>query len=330
MKIFFYEIKDYEVKYIEQYASEYGYALVGYTQELLSLENVGLSTGCDAVSTLGFSRADGEIMKALKRNGVRYFCTRTVGFEHIDLKAANEAGITVAHACYNSTNVADYTVMLILMLLRSVKVTVIRALVNNFSLDELEGRDLSSLTVGVIGTGKIGQKVMKNLSGFGCKIICYDLFENENAKKYGEYVSLEEIYKRADVITLHLPMTDESYHMIDGDAIAKMKEGVILINTARGRLIDTEALIHALESGKVGGAGLDTIEGEEGICHVDMKTRIVQKKNLFYIKQFPNVIYTPHIAFFTEQAVSQMVESVFLGIESKEKGERSPFEVKAD
>lgn len=330
MKIFFYEVKDYELKYAERYAEEYGFALVGCSVEPLSLENVGLSTGCDAVSILGFSRADEEMIKALKRNGIKYLCTRTVGFEHIDVAAATEAGITVTHASYVSSNVADYTVMLALMLLRRAKVTVIRGLVNNFSLDETEGRDLASLTVGIIGTGRIGLGVMQNLLGFGCKILCFDLKENEKAKEYGEYVPLNELYKRADIISLHMPLTDKNYHMIDENAISEMKDGVILINTARGKLIDTDALVRAIESGKVGGAGLDTVEGEEGVCHVDMKTRIVEKKNLFYLKQFPNVIYTPHIAFFTEQAVSGMVESVFLGIELKEKGVSSPFEVKAD
>ncbi|MCI5838504.1 MAG: NAD(P)-binding domain-containing protein [Christensenellaceae bacterium] len=330
MKIFFYEVKDYELKYAEKFAEEHGFTLVGYTGERLSLENVGLSKGCDAVSILGFSRADEEIAKALGRNGIKYLCTRTVGFEHIDVAAANKAGITVTRASYVSSNVADYTVMLALMLLRRAKVTVIRGLVNNFSLDETEGRDLASVTFGVIGTGRIGLGVMQNLSGFGCKILCYDLKENEKAKKYGEYVTLNELYKRADIISLHMPLTDKNYHMIDENAISKMKDGVILINTARGKLIDTDALVRAIESGKVGGAGLDSVEGEEGVCHVDMKTRIVEKKNLFYLKQFPNVIYTPHIAFFTEQAVSQMVESVFLGIESKEKGVDSPFEIKAD
>ena len=327
MKIYFYEVKDYEIPFINKYAEEYGYE-ADYTTELLSSENAALSFGYDAVSTLGFSRGDGEIMRLLAKNGVKYFSTRTVGYEHVDVNAAKENGIKSFRANYSSSNVADFTVMLILMLLRKCKVSVCRSLVNNFSLDEMMGRDLKSLTVGVIGTGRIGFNVIKNLSGFGCRILCNDKFPNDAVKAYAEYRPLDDLYAECDIITLHTPLTGENRHIIDAAAIDKMKKGVLIINTARGALIDTEALIHGIESEKIGGAGIDTVEGEDGICHVDIKTRISNKQNLFYLKQFPNVIYTPHIGFFTEEAVGQMVESAFKGVALAEKGGENKFEIK--
>ncbi|MBP5307996.1 MAG: lactate dehydrogenase [Clostridia bacterium] len=327
MKIYFYEVKDYEIPFINKYAEEYGYE-ADYTTELLSSENAALSFGYDAVSTLGFSRGDGEIMRLLAKNGVKYFSTRTVGYEHVDVNAAKENGIKSFRANYSSSNVADFTVMLILMLLRKCKVSVCRSLVNNFSLDEMMGRDLKSLTVGVIGTGRIGFNVIKNLSGFGCRILCNDKFPNDAVKAYAEYRPLDDLYAECDIITLHTPLTGENRHIIDAAAIDKMKKGVLIINTARGALIDTEALIHGIESEKIGGAGIDTVEGEDGICHVDIKTRISNKQNLFYLKQVPNVIYTPHIGFFTEEAVGQMVESAFKGVALAEKGGENKFEIK--
>ncbi|MBQ9481045.1 MAG: lactate dehydrogenase [Clostridia bacterium] len=327
MKIYFYEVKDYEVGFIKKYSEEYGYE-AAFTEELLSLDNAAHAEGYDAVSTLGFSRCDGKMMELLAKNGVKYFSTRTVGYEHVAVKEAKDCGISVFRANYVSSNVADFAVMLMLMLLRKCKVSVCRALVNNFSLDEMMGRDLRNLTVGVIGTGKIGFNVIRNLSGFGCRILCNDKFPNDEVRQYAEYCDLDRIYSECDIITLHTPLTAENFHMIDENAVQKMKAGVIIINTARGALIDTEALIHGIESEKIGGAGLDTIEGEDGICHVDIKTRISSKQNIFYLKQFPNVVYTPHIGFFTEEAVGQMVESAFKGVALAESGAENKFEIK--
>jgi len=328
MKIYFYEVKDYEKEFVQTLNGEYGYEIIGVTSEPLTMENVGNCLGCDAVSTLGFSRCDAEMMKLLACHGTKYLATRTVGFNHVDLASARENGITVLHADYDSTNVADFTVMLMLMVIRKCKVAVMRTVVNNFSLDGIMGKDLCNMTVGIIGTGKIGTSVIKNLSGFGCKILCNDKFQNKTAGQYAEYCSLEKIYSECDIISLHMPLFEENFHMINAQTISKMKKGVIIINTARGGLIDTEALISAVESGQVGGVGLDTVEGEEGICHNDIKAEVVDRKNFFYLKQFPNVIYTPHIGFFTEEAVYQMTESAFKGIALCEKGEDNKYIVK--
>ena len=174
-------------------------------------------------------------------------------------------------------------------------------------MDGLQGRELRSLTVGVIGTGKIGSTVIKNLSGFGCKIIAYDPFEKEEVKQYASYVPLDELYQKSDIITLHIPLTKENYHMIQAKTIDKMKKGVILINTARGQLIHTKDLIDALEQEKIAGAGIDTLEEENGVMHEHIGVRIIDNRDLLYLKQFPNVVYTQHYAFYTKEACDSMI-----------------------
>ena len=245
------------------------------------------------------------------------------------MKAAKRLGIRVSNAHYDSNNVADFAVMLMLMLLRKAKISVIRALVNDFSLDEMCGRELRSLTVGIVGAGKIGKAVIQNLSGFGCKILVYDPFVDPTAlPAYAKSVSLDELLKNSDMISLHIPYTEETKHLLNRERIAMMKRGAFLVNTARGELVDTDALVEAIESGQIGGAGIDTIEDEENICHVDLGTQIIARRDIFYLKQFPNVIYTPHQAFFTEEATAAMVESALDSLELFANNQPNPYEVK--
>ena len=238
-------------------------------------------------------------------------------------------GIKVYNAFYEPNNVADFAVMSMLILLRKAKVSICRALVNDFSLDGMKGREMRSMTVGVIGTGKIGATVVRNLSGFGCKILAYDPYENAKLKEYATYVDLDTLYHESDIITLHTPLTSDNYHMINKESIEKMKDGVIIINTARGALIDTDDLIDALESEKVGGAGIDTLEEEQGIMHVHVGTQIMNnKRSLLYIKQFPNVLYTQHYGFFTEEAIMSMVTCGITSLQDGFYGRESRCEVK--
>ncbi len=318
MKIISFETKNYELADFER-AKEYGLS-VTLCEEELTAENAYRAQGYDGVTTLGFSDLSAPVLAELAKYGVKYLATRTIGYDHIDLQAAKKYEIRVSNAKYEPYNVADFTVMLMLMLLRKAKISVCRALVNDFSLDGMCGKEMRSLTVGIIGTGKIGKAVIRNLSGFGCKILAYDPYAKET--EGAEMTDLHSIFRNSDIISLHMPLTEENKYFIDRNAIANMKDGVILINTARGGLIRTQDLIDALESGKIGGAGLDTIEAEEGIAHVDLRTRIVNKRELFYLKQFPNVILTSHYAYFTEEAASSMVQSAlksfFLWKEAKE------------
>ncbi|SEJ75651.1 D-lactate dehydrogenase [Propionispira arboris] len=326
MKIMVYDVLDYEKTVLKKLEQELEIEFCCSTENFLP-ENIALAAGCDAVSIMGYSRVDAQMLKTLKEMGIVHLSTRTVGFDNIDIKAAEKTGIHVSNARYMPANVADFTVMLMLMLLRKVKISVCRSLVNDFSLDGLKGREMRSLTIGIIGTGKIGFTVIQNISGFGCKIIAFDKYKNKAVEEYATYVELDELYAQSDIISLHMPLTDDNYHMINKDTIAKMKDGVLLVNTARGGLMDSEALIHALEKEKVSGAGLDTIEEEDGVMHVDIGAQILDKRSLLYLKQFPNVVFTQHYAFFTEEATESMVRCGILSLKYGLEGAENPYEV---
>ena len=179
----------------------------------------------------------------------------------------------------------------------------------------------------MIGTGKIGSTVIRHLSGFGCKLLAYDLYPSESVRAYAEYVPLEELYARSDIITLHLNATRENYHLIDAKAIAMMKDGALLVNTARGTLIDPEALLQGLESGKLGGAGLDVVEDENGICYYNRCGEALPNRELNLLRSYPNVILSPHTAFYTDVNVASMVESVFEAVADFAAGRENPCEV---
>ncbi len=326
MKIAAFEVKEYERRDFSRFADPE--SDITLHAEPLTEQNLSLCQGCEAITTLGFSRLDETMLARLSSLGVRFLATRTIGYNHIDLTAAKKFGIRVSNARYSPYNVADFTVMLILMLLRKAKISVCRALVNDFSLDGMCGREMHSLTVGIIGAGNIGRAVVKNLSGFGCRILAYDPYVSPEAVPSARFVPLETLYAESDVITLHMPLTAENRHMIDRTAFSKMKRGALLVNTARGGLVNTRDLIRALESEQIGGAGIDTVEEEDNICHVDLRARIVERRDLFYLKQFPNVIYTSHYAFFTEEATSAMVECALTSLAAFRDGKENAYEIK--
>ena len=326
MKICVYDILDYEEPILERLQSQIGEELVRVRAPLTE-SSLALAKGCCGLSILGYSRVDRPLLEAMVQMGIRHISTRTIGYDHIDTAAAKELGVHVYHAYYEPNNVADFTVMMMLIMLRKAKISICRALVNDFSLDGLMGRELRSLTVGVIGTGKIGAAVIRNLSGFGCKILACAHHPDPSLSGLAEYVDLDRLYAQSDIVTLHVPLTQANYHMIDAGTLAKMKRGVILINTARGQLIDTESLIDALESGQVGGAGIDTLEEESGVMHIHVGTRIIDKRSLLYLKQFPNVLYTQHYAFFTQEATESMVRCGLQSILDGCRGVPTPCEV---
>lgn len=328
MKIYVYDMVDFEEKILADLAMNSDDEIVCF-RERFTLEQLEKIVDADAISILGYSHVDETMLEKMKEKGILYISTRTIGYDHIDVKKAKEMGIKVYNAFYEPNNVADFAVMSMLILLRKAQVSICRALVNDFSLDGMKGREMRSMTVGVIGTGKIGATVVRNLSGFGCKILAYDPYENAKLKEYATYVDLDTLYHESDIITLHTPLTSDNYHMINKESIEKMKDGVIIINTARGALIDTDDLIDALESEKVGGAGIDTLEEEQGIMHVHVGTQIMNnKRSLLYIKQFPNVLYTQHYGFFTEEAIMSMVTCGITSLQDGFYGRESRCEVK--
>ena len=326
MKLFAYNYRDFdEAEFFQKYAKTYGFEL-GFSPDPPTVENLHLAKGYDAISIIT-TKVDRPILEAMCENGVKILSTRTIGTDHIDLAAAKELGMMVSNATYSPACVADYAVMMILMAIRKMKRIMERGAINDFTLPGIQGMELHNLTVGVLGTGRIGQTVLKDLSGFGCKLCACDVTESDEAKKYAEYLSFEELCQKCDVITLHLPINDATRHIINKEAIAQMKDGVILVNTARGALIDTAALIEGLESGKVGGAGIDVIENELGLCYFDHRHEPLKNRELAVLRNFPNVVVTPHMAFYTDQATDDMVHHSVLSCLARLGGKEDPWKI---
>lgn len=306
MKIAAFEVRDDEMITFKEMEQKYHLEITYYPFPVTA-DNLDLVNGFEAMTTLGMSHLDSSLLDRLYERGIRYLNTRTIGYNHIDVAHANELGIVISNVQYGPFGVADYTIMLMLMSLRHYKQALFRGNVNDYSLTGLQGMEMRNLTVGVIGTGRIGAAVIQNLQGFGCRVLAYDVHENPAVKDLAEYVSLEEMYANSDIITLHTPLLPSTHHMINKDTISQMKDGVILINCARGPLIRLEDLIWAVENKKVGAVGLDVVEHEEGIYHRDLRSDIIRNRDMAYLRQFPNVTMTQHMAFYTREAVESMV-----------------------
>lgn len=326
MKILAYSHRPDETEYFKKFKQKYNVDLA-LTEEEPNLETVNLAKGFDAISIIT-TPISPELMQKFYEIGVKFISTRTIGYDHIDIKKAKELNMHIGNVTYSPRSVADYATMMILMATRKMKPIFERSRVQDYSLIGVQGKELHNLTVGVIGTGRIGRTVIKNLSGFDCKIIAYDIYENEEIKKYVKYVSLKELLKSSDVITMHAPATKDNYHLINKESIKIMKDGVFIINTARGSLINTNDFIDAIESKKIGGAALDVIEHETNLYYNDLKCEVLDNRGLAILKSYPNVIITPHTAFYTDQAVSDMVENSILSCILFMEGKENPWEIK--
>lgn len=326
MKIAVYSMRSDERPYFEQIKTQFPVTLSETTKEP-STEDIEFLRSCTGVSILGQTAIRKELLDIWKECGIQYLSTRTIGYNHIDVAYANKIGIRVCNASYAPNGVADFTVMLMLMCLRNYKQALWRGQVNDYSLFGLIGREMRSLTVGVIGTGRIGQAVLRNLTGFGCRLLAYNAHQRPEVREIAEYVTLDELYRQCDIITIHMPLVESTRHFINSDSIRKMKKGVILINCARGALADLDALIEGIESEKIGALGLDVVEGEEGITHVDHRIDIISNQKMAYLRQFRNVVMTQHMAFYTEEAVENMVRSGILGILEMSRSEKGSTEL---
>ena len=327
LKICFYALREYdELELCNQFKEELGIDFV-YTGYYPSLDNVELARGCDAVSMTPCDMSAG-LIEAFKKVGVKYITCRSVGYDHVDVKKAHELGMRVSNVCYPPNGVANYSIMLMLMCTRKFAHILKRVELQDYSMKNKLGKDISTCTVGIIGTGKIGATMIKSLSGFGCEILAYDPYVNESITDYATYVSKEEIFKKCDVISLHMNATDDNHHMISDEEINMMKEGVIIINTARGTLIDSAALINGIESGKVGGAGLDVMEDENGLYYYNRMGDIIKNRHMAILRSFPNVILSPHTAFYTIEDVAGMVRGCFESVYAFENGADTFHEVR--
>lgn len=242
-------------------------------------------------------------LRALSEMGVRYLSTRSVGANHVDVRSATSLGIRVETVPYSPDSVADYTLMLMLMVLRHAGSVMNRARMHDYRLSNARGRELRDLTVGVVGTGRIGRAVMQRLDGFGCRTLAHDIRPAAGVS----HVTLDALLESSDIVTLHTPLTDATRHLLDRRRIEQMKPGAVIINTARGALIDTEALVPALERGRLGGAALDVVEGEQGIFYADRRTDPIGSRLWMRLHALPNVVISPHTAYYTDHALFDTV-----------------------
>ena len=270
--------------------------------------NAARAMGTRCVSVGHKSRVSNPAILALRRAGVRYLSTRSIGDDHIDVRYAARVGITVGNVAYSPDSVADYTLMLMLMLLRDARSVLRRAEMHDYRLSEARGRELRDLTVGVIGTGRIGGAVIDRLRGFGCRILAHD----SRAKTSAEHVRLDALLRESDIVTLHTPLSADTHHLLDAKRLERMKPGAVVVNTGRGALLGTEALLLALESGRLGGAALDVVEGEEGVFYTDHRGRTVENETLLRLQRLPNVIVSPHTAYYTDHALRDAIANSLL------------------
>jgi D-specific alpha-keto acid dehydrogenase len=266
--------------------------------------NIGLAVGNRCISIGHKTQITNSTLRALADAGVTYISTRSVGCNHIDVMYARTVGISVETVAYSPDSVADYTLMLMLMAIRHAKMLVERVNDHDYRLSGVRGRELRDLTIGVIGTGRIGAAVIERLQGFGCRIVAHDT----GPKTRVDYVPLGELLARSDIVTLHTPLTAETHHLLDRARIAGMKRGAVIVNTGRGALLDTEALVSALERGRLGGAALDVLEGEEDIFYADRREVPIDNGPLLRLHRLPNVLISPHTAYYTDHALRDTVE----------------------
>lgn len=326
MKLFVYSVRDFDelpdfVRFCEKYQVEWA-----YTGETPCMDNLDAAAGYDVVNVIT-TVIDRKMIDRWHELGVKCIATRTIGYDHIDYGYAKSLGMGVIHITYSPSSVADYTIMMMLMGCRKAKHIMERAAVQDYTLKGKLGRELPNCTVGIIGTGKIGKTVIDHLRGFGCRILACDIRENDAVRESAEYVGLDQIYAQCDIISLHVPATADNYHMIGAEAIAKMKQGVMIINCARGALIDTEALIAGIESGKIGFAGLDVVEQESGLYYFNRMGEPLNNPQLAILRSYANVLVMPHTAFYTDEAVANMVENSILCAIDFMEGWETPFEV---
>lgn len=288
-----------------------------------------LAAGMDAVCAFVNDRLDADVLNALALSGTRLIALRSAGFNHVDLAAAARLGLTVSRVpAYSPHAVADHAIALMLALNRKTHKAYARVREGNFALDGLIGFDMRGATAGIVGTGKIGRCVAAALRGFGCRVLGYDVQPDDETRALGvEYVSLAELFAASAIVSLHVPLTPETRHLIDASAIARMPRGVMVINTGRGALVDTPAVIAGLKSGHVGYLGLDVYEEEEGLFFTDHSSTVIQDDVFARLLTFPNVLVTGHQAFLTHEALSGIVQTTFANIDAFARGERSGNEL---
>ena len=331
-KIALFSSKNWVINSFTEVNKDFLYEL-SFLEPRLYDKTAALASGSNVVCAFVNDKLDAPTLQGLKEYGIKLIAMRCSGFNNVDLQTAHDLELPVVRVpAYSPHAVAEHTLGLILSLNRKYHKAWARVREGNFALDGLLGFDLYGKTIGIIGTGKIGQVFARIIQGMGCTVIAYDKFPNEDLQKFGvKYVELQELYAQSDIISLHCPLTYETYHIINEYAISAMKNGVMIINTSRGPLIDTGAVIEGLKRGKVGYLGLDVYEEEEELFFEDLSEKVIQDDVFVRLQTFPNVIITAHQAFFTKEAVHNIAGTTLNNVkEYFEKGELANEVTKRD
>ncbi len=309
MKVAVFSTKSYDRKFLEAANAEKAHELI-FFEPRLNLETSVLAAGFPAACVFVNDQLDAKTLAAIAQQGVRLLALRSAGFNHVDLAAAADLDLTLLRVpAYSPHSVAEHAVAMILSLNRGIHRAYNRVREGNFALHGLLGFDLHGKTAGIVGTGKIGAITAKILHGFGCRLLGYDVSPNPDCEAIGmEYVSLPQLFGASDIVSLHCPLTAETYHSIDAAAIDQMKQGVMLINTSRGGLVDTIAVIEGLKREKIGYLGLDVYEEEADLFFEDLSSKVIQDDIFTRLLSFPNVLITGHQAFFTENALLKIAQ----------------------
>ena len=303
-KIIFFDIKDYDKEFFKKYEKNYNFEMT-FLKVRLTEETANLTKGYDVVCGFANDNINKETIDIMVENGIKLLAMRWAGFNNVSLKDIHNRFKVVRVPAYSPHAIAEYTVGLILAVNRKIHKAYVRTREGNFSINGLMGFDLDGKTAGIIGTGKIGQILIKILKGFEMKVIAYDLYPNQKAAdELGfEYVSLDELYAKSDIISLNCPLTKDTQYMINRRSMLKMKDGVILVNTGRGQLIDSADLVEALKDKKIGAVALDVYEEEENYFFEDKSNQVIEDDILGRLLSFYNVLITSHQAYFTKEAV---------------------------
>ena len=312
VKVAFFDTKPYDKIYFDELKGQYGIE-IEYFESKLSPRTAVMAKGSKAVIAFVNDDIGKETISVLKENGIEIIALRCAGYNNVDLPAAKDVIPVVRVPEYSPHAVAEHTLALLLTLVRKTHKAYIRTRDSNFSLNGFVGFDLHGKTLGVIGTGKIGMTFIEICRGLGMNVIAYDPYPSQG---YLEYVSLEELFARSDVISLHCPLTSETYHIINSYSLKMMKDKVFILNTSRGALIDTEALVEGIKSGKVGGAGLDVYEEESEFFYEDLSESILKDDTLSRLIMMPNVLITSHQAFLTHEALRRIAEITLGNLQS--------------
>jgi len=330
MKLAVFGSQDYDIKFLEKANEKYSYNIT-FFNAYLNEKTASLTNGFDAVCIFVQDRVNNTVMDTLAKNGVKIIALRCAGFNNVDLDSAKKNNISVVNVpAYSPHAVAEHAIGLILSLNRRIHHAYLRVRDGNFSLKGFLGFDLYNKTAGVIGVGKIGQEAAKILKlGMRCKVLAYDPYPNKELEKEGivKYVDLDDLLKDSDIITMHCPLTPQTKHMINKMSIAKMKRGVMLINTSRGAVIETRDTIEALKKGQIGYLGLDVYEEETSLFYKDLSSEIITDDVFARLMTFPNVLITAHQGFFTKEAIETISNTTLSNIEKILKNEKCENEL---